>query len=390
MNIEKGIRPGPAKVVIYGPEGIGKTTFASKFPKPLFLDLDNGSHWLDVDRVKLESYAAVKAAIAELSKDAQGYQTVVIDTADKLEALVVEAIINTVPKGDGRQVQGLEDYGYGKGYTYVAEWLGKFLDSLTLFQRKTEMNIVIVSHAWQRKVESPSETNSYDHYELKLGKKAAPLLREWPDFLFFLNYDINVMSKDGKSIATGGQRCIYTSHTPYYDAKTRADLPERLRLDDKGVAQVLHAIFNGARRPVEPPKPEPKPTDEEPEQKPEPKPESKPEPKPEPQPLQGVRGAEPPVACAQPEQPKQDNFVHTEQFDPQAAEDAEKKPLLEQLDALLKADGFTYADLELATSHPKINMRPKGTPIKAFSVRDLKRLVNGFDAVKKTIHNIKK
>ena len=389
MNIEHGIKPGPAKVVIYGPAGIGKTTFASKFPKPLFLDLDNGSSRLDVYRVAgLDSFAMVKAALAELQKDTQGYQTIVIDTADKLEALIIEGIINTVPRGDGRQVQGLEDYGYGKGYTYVAEWLGKFLDNLTLFQKKTGLNIVIVSHAWQRKVESPGETNSYDHYELKLGKKAAPLLREWPDFLFFLNYDINIMkTSDGKSIATGGQRCIYTSHTPYYDAKCRADLPERIRLDDKGVALVFKAVFDGARKQAEPPKPEPKPVEEE-EPEPEP-PRQEPEPKPDPGPIQGVRGAEPPVVREQPKPPK-DNFVHTEQFDPQAAEDEAKKPLLEQLDALLKADGLTYADLELATSHPKINMRPKGTPIKAFSVRDLKRLVIGFDAVKRTIANVKK
>lgn len=381
MNIEHGIKPGPAKVVIYGPEGIGKTTFASKFPKPLFLDLDNGSSRLDVARVAgLDSFATVKAALSELQKDTQGYQTIVIDTADKLEALIIEGIINTVPRGDGRQVQGLEDYGYGKGYTYVGEWLGKFLDNLTLFQKKTGLNIVIVSHAWQRKVESPGETNSYDHYELKLGKKAAPLLREWPDFLFFLNYDISIMkTSDGKSIATGGQRCIYTSHTPYYDAKCRADLPERIRLDDKGVALVFKAVFDGARKPADPPKPAPKPVDEEEPPRTEPKPEPKPEPKQEPE-------AKP----ATPPEPPKDNFVHTEQFDPQAAEDEAKKPLLEQLDALLKADGLTYADLELATSHPRINMRPKGTPIKAFSVRDLQRLVNGYDAVKKTIANLKK
>lgn len=385
MDIEKGIKPGPAKVVIYGPEGIGKTTFASKFPQPLFLDLDNGSSRLDVARVAgLDSFAMVKVALSELQKDTQGYQTIVIDTADKLEALIIEGIINTVPRGDGRQVQGLEDYGYGKGYTYVGEWLGKFLDNLTLFQKKTGLNIVIVSHAWQRKVESPGETNSYDHYELKLGKKAAPLLREWPDFLFFLNYDISIMkTSDGKSVATGGQRCIYTSHTPYYDAKCRADLPERIRLDDKGVALVFKAVFDGARKPADPPKPAPKPVDEEEPPRTEPKPETKPEPKPEPK-------QEPEAKPATPPEPPKDNFVHTEQFDPQAAEDAEKKPLLEQLDALLKADGLTYADLELATSHPRINMRPKGTPIKAFSVRDLQRLVNGYDAVRKTINNLKK
>lgn len=380
MQIEKGIKPGPAKVVIYGPEGIGKTTFAAKFPKPLFLDLDNGSRRLDVDRVAgLDSFAMVKSTLAELSKDTMGYQTVVIDTADKLEALIVEGIINTVPRGDGRPVQGLEDYGYGKGYTYVAEWLGKFLDRLTIFQAKTCMNIVLVSHAWQRKVESPGETNSYDHYELKLGKKAAPLLREWPDFLLFLNYDISIMkTPDGKNVATGGQRCIYTSHTPYYDAKARAELPERIRLDDKGIAQVFKAMFEGERKPAEPPKPEPKPVEE-----------SEPEP-----PKAEAKPAEPPkpdpTPTPQPEpQPAPKNIVKTEEFDPQSPEEQEKTKLLNDLDALLKANNLTYDDLELATSHPKVNMRPKGTPIGAFSIRDLQRLTNGFEAVVKTIKKVK-
>ena len=377
MNIEKGIRPGPAKVVIYGPEGIGKTTFAAKFPKPLFLDLDNGSRRLDVDRVAgLDSFAMVKSTLAELSKDTMGYQTVVIDTADKLEALIVEGIINTVPRGDGRQVQGLEDYGYGKGYTYVAEWLGKFLDKLTIFQGKTGMNIVLLSHAWQRKVESPGETNSYDHYELKLGKKAAPLLREWPDFLFFLNYDISIMkTSDGKNVATGGQRCIYTSHTPYYDAKARADLPERIQLDDKGIAQVFKAMFEGERKPAEPPKPEPKPVEE-----------SEPEP-PKATPSELSQNS---VATPSPTpQPAPKNIVKTEEFDPQGPEEQEKTKLLQDLDALLKANNLTYEDLELATSHPKVNMRPKGTPIGAFSIKDLQRLTNGFDAVVRTIKKVK-
>lgn len=372
MNIERGIKPGPAKVVIYGPEGIGKTTFASKFPKPLFLDLEGGSTRLDVARVTgLDSYPLVKVALTDLAKDPQGYQTIVIDTGDKLEGLIIESVINEVSRGDGKSVNGIEDYGYGKGYTYVKERLAKFLDSITLIQQKTGLNVVIVCHAWQRKVEQPGETQNYDHYELKLNKNTAPLLREWPDFLFFCNYDITIeKTKEGKNIAVGGARCVFTSHTPYYDAKTRAELPERMKLDEKGIATILKAVF---------PAPVVQTADNQEPSKPEPKPEAKPATCP-------VPAAS---ATGNPEPPK-DNFVHTEQYDPQAEEDAEKKLLLEQLDKLLKAEGLTYADLELATSHPKINMRPKGTPIKAFSVKDLKRLVNGFDAVCRTISNIKK
>ena len=363
MQIERGIKPGPAKVVIYGPEGIGKTTFASKFPKPLFLDLDNGSRRIDVDRVTgLDSFPLVKATLSELSRDTMGYQTVVIDTADKLEAMIIQSVMDEVPRGDGKAVTGIEDYGYGKGYTYVKERMAKLLDSLTVMQAKTGLNVVFLCHAWQRKVEQPGETQSYDHFEMKLSKQASPLLREWPDFLLFLNYDITVVkTSEGKNVASGGQRCIYTCHTPYYDAKSRAELPERLRLDDKGVAQVFDVMFGTAPK-TEPPKPEPEP----------------PKPQPEPKPVS---------SAATETSPK--NIVKTEEFDPQSPAEQEKTKLLSELDALLKADGLTYDDLELATSHPKVNMRPKGTPITAFSLQDLKRLTSGFEAVKKTIAKVK-
>ena len=56
LNITKGVQPKPLKVCLYGVEGIGKTTFASQFPDPLFVDLDKGSTWLDVARVHADSW----------------------------------------------------------------------------------------------------------------------------------------------------------------------------------------------------------------------------------------------------------------------------------------------------------------------------------------------
>lgn len=38
--ITDGVINGAKKVVFYGPEGIGKSTFASKFPDPLFIDTE--------------------------------------------------------------------------------------------------------------------------------------------------------------------------------------------------------------------------------------------------------------------------------------------------------------------------------------------------------------
>lgn len=35
------------KVVVYGPEGIGKTTFANKFPQPVYIDTEGSTNFID-------------------------------------------------------------------------------------------------------------------------------------------------------------------------------------------------------------------------------------------------------------------------------------------------------------------------------------------------------
>ena len=55
LKIESGLEKRPLKVVIYGAEGIGKSTFASQFPEPLFLDTEGGTSSLNIRRVKCGS-----------------------------------------------------------------------------------------------------------------------------------------------------------------------------------------------------------------------------------------------------------------------------------------------------------------------------------------------
>ena len=52
LNIIEGKEERALKVVIYGPEGIGKSTFAGQFPYPLFIDTEGGTSNLNVRRIK--------------------------------------------------------------------------------------------------------------------------------------------------------------------------------------------------------------------------------------------------------------------------------------------------------------------------------------------------
>lgn len=242
VKISSGIVRKRQKVVIYGPEGIGKSTLAAQFPKPLFIDTEGSTGNLNVNRFedKPTSWSMLTNYIEYVKQNPQVCETLVIDTMDWAERLCIEDILNTYGK------KGIEDFGYGNGYVYVAEAIGRFLNTLQELIDKDICNVVLNCHAQLKRFEQPDEAGSYDRYELKLGKKTgsqtAPLVKEWADMILFCNYETYAVAsdKDGKKFkAQGGQRVMYTTHHPCWDAKNRADLPPKIPLD---YAQIAHVI----------------------------------------------------------------------------------------------------------------------------------------------------
>jgi len=241
----------PQRVVIYGPEGIGKSTLAATFPDPVFLDTEGGTIHLDVTRFpKPNNWEAVPGFIAQLSQNEHSFKTLVIDTIDWLERLLIEHICQKSHK------DGIEDFGYGKGYTYLAEEFSRFLQSLEAL-REQGVHIVMVAHSTIRKFEQPDAAGAYDRYELKLSKQCAPLLKEWCDLLLFVNYFTKVTEKDGRQKAVGGkERRIYTSHCAAFDAKNRHDLDDVLPMTFESIAHVIPATIPKTEK-AQPPAPKP-------------------------------------------------------------------------------------------------------------------------------------
>lgn len=257
MKIISGKIIKPQKVVIYGPEGIGKSTFAAQFPKPLFIDTEGSTSHLEVDRLpRPTSWQMLKQYIKDLKGDTMGYHTLVIDTADWAERLCEEAICQSNGK------VGIEDFGYGKGYTYVKEEFGRLLDSLSDLI-DAGMNVVLTAHSIIRKFELPEETGAYDRYELKLGQKAgnqcAALAKEWADMVLFVNYkEIVITTKDNKKKVSGGKRVMYTAHNPCWDAKNRHGLAEELPFDYQEITNCIPVMNQVTPQPT-PAEPEPAP-----------------------------------------------------------------------------------------------------------------------------------
>jgi hypothetical protein len=249
MKITSGKQQRAQRVVIYGVESVGKSTFAAQFPKPLFLDIEQGTSHLDVDRCDIGSWKQLTDSLTECRSS--DYKTIVIDSADWAERLCIEDLLATTKK------TSIEDFGYGKGWVMVAERMARMLSSVDALIEAGK-NVVLIAHSKIHKFEAPDALAAYDRYELKLSKQCSPLLKEFADELWFLRFKTKVSTTDtgrGKGIG-GKERIILTTHSAAYDAKTRSGLAEELPLVWESVAHLFEPVSVSAAMPASAEQPE--------------------------------------------------------------------------------------------------------------------------------------
>ncbi|MBO6268969.1 MAG: ATP-binding protein [Clostridium sp.] len=242
FTVSGGFHYAPYKFIIYGPEGIGKTSFAAQFPDPVFIDTEGSTRYYDVKRITgpsgntaPSSWQQLMDMVTAVKNGEIPCKTLVIDSLDWAETICSRHVC------DKAQKSGIEDFGYGKGYTYLEEEFGRLLNLLNEVYGRG-INIACTAHAAMRRVELPEETGAYDHWELKLEKKTASLAKEWADIILFCNYKTIVIKGANpmeKNKAAGGRRMMYTTHTPWWDAKNRFGLPEELPLEYSAIAPLF-------------------------------------------------------------------------------------------------------------------------------------------------------
>lgn len=236
LSISSGTIPRAQRVVLYGVEGIGKTTLASKCPDPLFIDTEGGTAFMDVKRIDgVNTWNDLVKTVNEVAETPGVCKTLVIDTADWAEQAL---LINILEEKDVKSIEEVNG-GYGKGYVYMGE---KFTDLLKACDRviAAGINVMFTAHAQMRKQELPDEMGAFDRWELKLSKRCSPLLKEWADAVLFCNYKtIVVETKEKTKKGTGGRRVIYTCHKPAFDAKNRHGLPDEMDMTYENIAKIF-------------------------------------------------------------------------------------------------------------------------------------------------------
>jgi hypothetical protein len=240
----------PPRGLIYGPAGKGKTTLASEFPLPVFLQVEDGTPGdLELQSFgHLQSYDAVMGYIGVLYNEAHEFQTAVIDGIDKLEPLIwKQACVDN-------NWDSIEAPGYGKGYIAADRYWTDLLEGLNALRRDRGMAVILIAHSEIIRFDDP-RTASYSRFDFRLHKRAHALIEDEMDMILFVNDDASVKEEDQgfnkkRSVAKDSTSTwIYTQGRPSLNAKNRYGMPAKLNFQKGKGFLKLAPYFPGSDLP---------------------------------------------------------------------------------------------------------------------------------------------
>lgn len=228
-KVTTGKQMKPINVLLFGVEGIGKSSFAANAPKPIFVGAEENDE-LDVAKFpRCDSFNDFISYLDALASEKHEYKTIVVDTIDSIETLLHKQILETDKASSMAKARG----GFGAAYTEAANNMVDVRRKLAKLRDEKKMNVIILAHAQKLKFEEPLHGISYDTYEMKLDKRVVPLFKEWVSCILFANYVTHKTKNDaGKEYLIGiGERKILTEKRPGHDGKNRYNMPYEINLN---------------------------------------------------------------------------------------------------------------------------------------------------------------
>lgn len=230
-EVRFGTSAAPPRILVYGIEGVGKSTFASRFPKPVFIQTEDGLDNIDCAKFPVaRTFDDVVGALDALIREEHDYSTIVIDSLDWLETLIWKMLCDRESVESIEQVGG----GYAKGYVQALTHWRRVVEKLQTLRLDKGCAIVMTAHAKVESHDDP-ETAKFQRFAPQLHRKAYSLLAQWVDVVFFATRSIGAARGEGG----GGDRVLRALGTSQYAAKRRYGIADELTMD---ASVVLRAI----------------------------------------------------------------------------------------------------------------------------------------------------
>jgi hypothetical protein len=228
-------------MTIYGRPGIGKTTLAAHAPNPIFFETERGLTNPELSHVQtfgllhsLEEFNEGLAAVAQ-HHGKQKWETVVIDSIDRLNPLIERAVCAA------NKWKSLEEGAYGKGKNLFREEWQKVLTKLIRLRDECSVGIILLGHHAMAKI-SPPDADPFTQYTLTLDEKVRQLVIADSDVVAFATYPTHTVSSDqgfGKKAtrAITEAPVLAVRETGAHVAKNRYGMPDKLPMSWEALAQ---------------------------------------------------------------------------------------------------------------------------------------------------------
>jgi len=219
----------PVIATITGDAGLGKTSLAATFPKPIFIRAEDGLQAVPLES-RPDAFPVITSSedvweqLAALIKKDHQYKTLVIDSITQLDTLFTNYIVESDPKKPKSIAQALG--GYGAGFQMLSSLHGRVRKAAGILNERKDMNIVFIAHAETETIELPDQ-DPYTRYNIRMQKKSVSHYIDNCDLVGFLKLETFTQG-DGerKKAVSDGTRLLVTYATAANISKNRFGITE--------------------------------------------------------------------------------------------------------------------------------------------------------------------